>query len=183
MVFFKGIFTTSDFTQNIYNLMAIIGFILSGYLTIKSYLKSKINITMKVLDYREYMRNLQFIVYLQNNSSMPICISSIMLDITPFCSDKPKEPDEHCYSSCVLLPKKLEGTKGKILVNSSFPVNLVGWEGRILILEFPSHCRANQYHCGDENFTVFTNRGTVNINTFVCESQKYFSNQYTNFYK
>ena len=125
--FFNYIIVSSNLTQNIYNLMAILGFFFSGIIAIKGCMTSRKNIKIKVIDSTRINSYFQIFVYLQNQSRLPICISSLEL--------KNKTGNK----SCPLFPKRIYGSSDEHMVTPQFPINLMAWEGRNLVLQFP-HC-------------------------------------------
>ena len=84
-------------SQDFYNILGILGFILSASLTAYSLFKSRENYSISVIDYANRAKDVtQFLIIITNNSSNPLAVSSIIYERT----------------ECELEPKKIRGVFG-----------------------------------------------------------------------
>lgn len=148
-------------TQNIYNLMAIIGFFLSAMLSLRLFIQSRKNVHIEIIDCQRINGYLQLFVYIQNKSSMPLYVSSIQVIATP--NNKP----------CHLMPKPLENATNKNLITTAFPINFTASEGRNLVLEFPD---CSDIELGLDtlvDFQVCSNRGALIVSSIPLRMDRY----------
>lgn len=114
-----------DPTQFIYNILGILGFILSALMWLYTYIKNRIHLVVEIKDYTKvFQRVVQLYLYIQNNSEKPLTISEISIFHT-----------QKTYP-CVLLPKKIRGIGDSLITTPMFPVNLSPHEGILLPFEF-----------------------------------------------
>lgn len=73
--------------------VATFSLILSLFLAYREYQKSKFSIHVEIKDYVKYQSVIQFFILIQNKSTQPISISSVLL------------LDDNSFSQCELLPK------------------------------------------------------------------------------
>lgn len=140
-----------SFLTNFYNLLAILAFIGSAGLYLKAFLDSRRKVSLSVNDYKRYddIGVVQFFVLLQNNSSKPLCISSIAI----------KQPSD--IQTCELIPKPIRGIEPNMIKTPWFPLNLSPHEGVLHYLEF-LYCE--DIELGRDKtvaFQIHTNRGMV----------------------
>lgn len=120
---------TTATTQDTYNILGIIGFILSALIWIYTYRKNRVLLDVEIKDYTKvFGRVVQLYLYIQNNSGSPLTISGISI-----VHNEKKYP-------CVLLPRKIRGTGEDLIKTPMFPINLSPHEGILLPFEF-SNCQ------------------------------------------
>lgn len=110
-------------SQDFYNILGILGFILSASLTAYSLFKSRENYSISVIDYANRAKDVtQFLIIITNNSSNPLAISSIIYEGT----------------DCELEPKKIRGQVGcwGFVSTPRFPVCISAHGCQYVYLEF-----------------------------------------------
>ncbi len=161
----QQLFFNFDLVQNIYNVMAILGFCASAFLCVRVYINSRKNIAIKVVDYNKHDHVVQFFLCIQNNSDKPLCIDSIEI------------PNG---VQCELIPKKITDK----LSTPMFPLNLSGHQGSFYFLEF-LYCADIELAPGKTIvFLVHTNRGQIetsltlgNISYYLHTREQYLQSQ------
>ena len=110
-------------SQDIYNILGILGFLLSASMAILTFLRSQENYSIDVIDYANRHSDIvQFLVIITNKSSSPLTISSITYEGTV----------------CELEPKKIRGKYQQFGFVSTpfFPICLDPHCSRYIYLEF-----------------------------------------------
>ena len=91
------IFREEVFTQNLYNIVACLSFLGTGYLFICRWLSSRKNIKTSIIDHAKvFGRIVQFFISFQNQSTAPLTVHSVA--IVYAAKEYP----------CELIPKKSE---------------------------------------------------------------------------
>lgn len=162
MDFLIKFLSDSSFTQNIYNVMAIIGFFISIFLAANKLLNRRKRISVKIFDCRRYNGDFQITSYVQNKSNSPICISSIELI------------NKGNHYPCYLLSKKIAGSKIDIKT-TEFPINFTPLEGRNLVLEFPRCQDIELTPDSKVDLQIFSNRGRITVSSIQL-NQSYYLN-------
>lgn len=139
--------TFLNITQNVYNLFAILGLILSASLWIYNRYQHRIALKIEIKDYVKALGHvIQFFLYIQNESDSPITISGMALTYK----------NEKFF--CELLPKKIRGTKDSLIKTPMFPINLAPQQGVLLPFEF-LNCQDIELTPDKKvDFEIYTNR-------------------------
>ena len=78
-------------SQDIYNILGILGFLLSASMAIFAFLRSRENYSVDVIDYANRHSDIvQFLIIITNKSSSPLAISSITYE-GAICEIEPKK--------------------------------------------------------------------------------------------
>ena len=113
------------FTQNLYNIVACLSFLGTGYLFICRWLSSRKNIKISIIDHSKvFGRIVQFFILFQNQSTAPLTIHSVTI-----IYDAKEYP-------CELPPKKIRGKNESAVNTPMFPLNLAPRQGYLCYLEF-----------------------------------------------
>mgnify|MGYP001169922954 FL=1 len=119
------IFREEVFTQNLYNIVACLSFLGTGYLFICRWLSSRKNIKTSIIDHAKvFGRIVQFFVSFQNQSTAPLTVHSVA--IVYAAKEYP----------CELIPKKIRGKNECAINTPMFPLNLAPQHGYLCYLEF-----------------------------------------------
>lgn len=143
-------FISPNFIQAMYNLLGILGFLMSAILFITHLLSRRKKIRIKVHDYTKIRHVVQLFINLQNYSSSSLCIHSISL-----INDSSEFP-------CELLPKAIRESGHQLITTPMFPLNLSPHQGFQCFLEF-LFCEDIQL-VADKTLVlkIYTNRGVIN---------------------
>lgn len=121
LLFFKILRSVAS--QDIYNILGILGFLLSASMAILALLRSREDYSIDVIDYANRNTDIvQFLIIITNKSSSPLAISSITYEGTV----------------CELEPKKIRGEYQHFGFVSTpfFPVCIDPHSCRYIYLEF-----------------------------------------------
>lgn len=133
-------------------LLSLLAFIMSSITWIVHAFQHSTRFTVKVIDFIVRPNNVvQFFMYFQNNSLLPITVSGISY----IESDK-KYP-------CELTPKTLRTVNGVVTRSTpAFPLNFAPSQGSMYFLEF-INCPGNSLDPDKmADFEIYTNRGRLN---------------------
>lgn len=155
-------FFSPAYKENITFLLALLGSIGTFISSAHIYLSNRRKVTIKIFDYTSYHGEIaQFLIHIQNDSSSPLCISSISL----VC-----DGIETC---CELIPKKIRGTGGDLLKTPMFPINLSGKQGVPHFLEFVGLEQIQLVPDKKIDFVIYTNRGSINKSVILPPESRY----------
>lgn len=138
-----------NYTDIILNIMTIISFVVSGILGISKLLQSRKKLDIEIKDYKNIFNVIQLYMFITNNSTNPISISSISLN------------SNGKSIQCELLPKKIRGKGNDLISTPTFPLNVNPQESRNYFLEFLD-CSDILLNEGTLlSLTIYTNRGMI----------------------
>ena len=145
----KAIFLSPNFSQDIYNLLGIAGFLLSAILFLSQLVTHRSNISLKIYDYKKIATIVQIFINIQNNSSASLCIHSFSII------------NGSKIYLCELIPKKIRGHEETLCLTPMFPLNLAPYQGYQCFLEF-LFCEDIQLGPGKTlALKIHTNRGVI----------------------
>lgn len=157
---FKDMFTL-DSTQLVINVLSILAFFMSAFLSASKFLSSRRNIGITIHDYSSPMGTVQFFVNFQNNSSTGISIHLISV----IANGKERQ--------CELLPKMIRKENSEIFKTTSFPIFLSPEQGYLCFLEF-LHCQDIQLSPGKTvDFRIYSNRVVINKSVTLGNTSHY----------
>ena len=139
---FANIFTL-DNTQLVINVLSIMAFVMSAFLSVSKFLSARRNIKIVIYDYSQPLGTVQFFIHFQNMASSNVSIQSISII-----------ENEREYP-CELIPKKIRGSDSELLKSTDFPILLCPDQGYLCFLEFVS-CRDIQLVPGKRLIYEFT---------------------------
>lgn len=128
--------------------------------TFISLFRQKKKINVKIIDYSDYMYTVQLLLLIENQSSLPLVISSISIS-----------SDNKNFIPCELIPKKI--FKG---INSSkFPINLQGYQGHQDFFEFLNFQDTPLKEGKNLVLQIYTNRGMITQSLILCNKKHYLN--------
>ena len=110
--------------QIICNILACLSFIGTFSILLYQFAKSRRNLSVSIIDYASRQGSVFLMILFQNNSSLPLTVSSVHII------------HDEKYYQCELIPKKIRGKNALLIMSPMFPLNLVPKEGRQCFLEF-----------------------------------------------
>ncbi len=121
---FYAILQNNNLVQNICNIFTCLSFIGTLYLLLCQLVKNRKNLSVSVIDYASRQGSVFLMLLFQNNSLLPLTVSSIHI----------VHGEKHYQ--CELIPKKIRGKNALLIMSPLFPLNLAPKEGRQCFLEF-----------------------------------------------
>lgn len=157
---FANIFTL-DNTQLVINVLSIMAFVMSAFLSVSKFLSARRNIKIVIYDYSQPLGTVQFFIHFQNMASSNVSIQSISII-----------ENEREYP-CELIPKKIRGSDSELLKSTDFPIFLCPDQGYLCSLEFVS-CRDIQLVPGKKvDLRIYSNRGLINRSVTLGNTSHY----------
>ena len=148
-------------SDTIVAICSVISLIISLFLITKDFLKSRIKLRVKVIDYVSTNGIVQLYLHIYNQSSSMATISSFKLSL----KDR--------SVTCELLPKKIKSFGSTMFMTPEFPLNISPHEGLNVFLEFLD-CGDIQLMKGNLlSLTVHTNLKPLKINEFLPDESYY----------
>lgn len=144
--------------------LALISSVLSIFSTLHILISSRKNISIEIFDYTKVYKTVQFFMYVQNKSHLPICISCISI-----IYDDKKYP-------CELIPKKIRGTGEELIRTPQFPLNLTPQHGIHSFFEFVNSPDIELTPGKNVDFLIYTNRGVLKKSITLPEKSHYLHN-------
>lgn len=121
---FYAILQNNNLVQNICNIFTCLSFIGTLYLLLCQLVKNRKNLSVSVIDYASRQGSVFLMLLFQNNSLLPLSVSSIHI----------VHGEKHYQ--CELIPKKIRGKNALLIMSPLFPLNLAPKEDRQCFLEF-----------------------------------------------
>lgn len=160
--YFKSVHTWNRDDITFY--LALISSVLSIFSTLHILISSRKNISIEIFDYTKVYKTVQFFMYVQNKSHLPICISCISI-----IYDDKKYP-------CELIPKKIRGTGEDLIRTPQFPLNLTPQYGIHSFFEFVNSPDIELTLGKNVDFLIYTNRGVLKKSVVLPEKSHYLHN-------
>lgn len=161
----KTIINTLITRENVTFLLACIGSIGTILNAIKSFLNNRKKLNVEIIDYANKDSDAKFFLYIQNQSSAPICISAIYLTAG---TKKVR---------CELLRKRAQSFNGILYRTPLFPLNIPPQVGVVHFLVF-SACPDVLLASGNiVSFEFLTNRGPINKSLTLQDPSYYLCNR------
>ena len=142
-------------------LLALFGSIGTASSWIYTFLRSRKRVSLKINDYTSHGHVIQFFINIQNNSSTPLYINSIILvhGNTRIC--------------CELIPKKIRKKGDDLLKTPMFPLAFSANESCYYFLEFVN-CPDIPLSSGKSlDFVIESNRGTIKKSVTLENTSRY----------
>ena len=157
---FTGFFTL-DNTQLLINVLSIMAFVMSAFLSVSKFLSECQNISVIIHDYSQPLGTVQFFIHFQNMASSNISIHSVSII-----------ENSHEYP-CELIPKKIREFDSEMLKSTEFPIFLCPDQGYLCFLEFVS-CQNIQLVPGKTVvLRIYSNRGQINRSVILGNTSHY----------
>lgn len=157
---FANIFTL-DNTQLVINVLSIMAFAMSAFLSVSKFLSARRNIKIVIYDYSQPLGTVQFFIHFQNMASSNVSIQSVSII-----------ENEREYP-CELIPKKIRGSDSELLKSTDFPIFLCPDQGYLCFLEFVS-CRDIQLVPGKKvDLRIYSNRGPISRSVTLDNTSHY----------
>jgi len=150
-----------DFVQLIFNILSILGFIMSGILTAVQIFSKRKNINVFVCDYAKRTSVVQLFTFIQNNSKAGITINSFSII----------ENDKQLQ--CELIPKTIYKKDTKFIMSPMFPINLAPNQGYSCFLEFLFCEEIQLYPDKILHLRIHTNLGTIDKSLILGSTSHY----------
>ncbi len=140
--------------QIILNIISVLAFVMSAATWIFTIIKNRKNLSIEIIDYRNYAKSAHFYICVTNNSQTPISITSINIPNISSCILEPKIVKEFTDTTAKTTTDKIK--------TPAFPINLQGKEGLNCYLQFPDFQKTSLFQGKKVDFEIYTNRGLIN---------------------
>lgn len=154
--------------QFVLNILTILAFVMSLATWITEAVRRKRKVSLTIFDYRYWPVHsvVQFFMTIQNDSSIPICITAISLE----CDGK--------LFACELEPKRIKGSDENPVKTPTFPINISPRQGMGCYLEFVYAPNIPLADGKKVDFLIDSNRGELRKSVFLGPEGYYLHTRY-----